>query len=75
MIDYLEISNIYIKLFCLFLLVDRKCFNFNWLFFGSNWGYEEIYFFNFLNVKEFISDIVLIKKIVNKIVKKEIFNE
>lgn len=74
-IDYLEISNIYTKLFRLFPSADRKCSNPNRLFFGSNRGYEEIHFSNLLNVKEFTSDIVPIKKTVNKIVKKEISNE
>ncbi|MFB5393765.1 hypothetical protein ACE4Y5_03630 [Enterococcus faecalis] len=73
--DYLLIGNIYTKLFRLFPSADRKCSNPNRLFFGSNRGYEEIHFSNLLNVKEFTSDIVPMKKTVNKIVKTEISNE
>ena len=60
--DYLLIGNIYTKLFRLFPSADRKCSNPNRLFFGSNRGYEEIHFSNLLNVKEFTSDIVPMKK-------------
>lgn len=73
--DYLLIGNIYTKLFRLFPSADRKCSNPNRLFFGSNRGYEEVYFSNLLNVKEFTSDIVPMKKQSNKIVKSEIYNE
>lgn len=73
--DYLLIGNIYTKLFRLFPSADRKCSNPNRLFFGSNRGYEEVHFSNLLNVKEFTSDIVPMKKTVNKVVKTEISNE